>query len=91
MSEMHKPDCDLDEDCTCGWVKHRERQHDEDAQQVLCFFSWQHLPPHLQEVSRLFAELAEKVATLPPHRERTKALDLLLAAKDAAVRTRVKR
>ena len=29
--------------------------------QVMQFFRWEHLPPHLQEVSKLFAELAEKL------------------------------
>lgn len=63
-----------------------EREH------VMQFFTWAHLPAHLQEVSRPFAELAELVeATLPANSERTKALDLLLAAKDAAVRARLAR
>jgi hypothetical protein len=54
------------------------------------FFAWAHLPPHLAEVSRPFCELAQTiVATLPPNRERTKALDRLLEAKDAAVRAKL--
>lgn len=54
------------------------------------FFAWQHLPPHLQEVSRPFGELADKiVASLPRNPERTVALRKLLEAKDAAVRAKV--
>ncbi len=54
------------------------------------FFRWDHLPPHLQEVSRPFSELAAViVATLPRNPERTVALRKLLEAKDAAVRAKV--
>jgi hypothetical protein len=51
------------------------------------FFKWEHLPPHLQDRSKPFAHVADLViSTTPANRERLKALDLLLAAKDAAVR-----
>ena len=51
------------------------------------FFAFAHLPPHLQAVSKPFAELAEKiVTTIPRNPERTVALRKLLEAKDAAVR-----
>ncbi|MFN2616433.1 MAG: hypothetical protein ABR581_04825 [Thermoleophilaceae bacterium] len=54
------------------------------------FFAWEHLPPHLQEVSRAFATLAgEIVEALPRNPERTVALRKLLEAKDAAVRARL--
>lgn len=54
---------------------------------VMQFFAYAHLPPHLQEVSRPFGEMAKLIAeTLPANPERTKALDRLLEAKDAAVR-----
>ena len=54
---------------------------------MLRFFRWQHLPPHLQVVSRPFGELAEQlVANLTPCAERTVALRKLLESKDAAVR-----
>lgn len=57
---------------------------------ILQFFAWQHLPPHLQEVSRPFAELAEEIVLrLPRNQERTVALRKLLEAKDAAVRAMV--
>lgn len=53
------------------------------------FFEYSHLPPHLQEVSQPFAELAAKVLGLPRNPERTVALRKLLEAKDAAVRARL--
>ena len=54
---------------------------------ILQFFSFSHLPPHLQEVSRPFSEMADRiVSTLPRNPERTVALRKLLEAKDAAVR-----
>ena len=55
---------------------------------MLQFFTYAHLPPHLQAVSQDFCELAQKVvATLPMNPERTVTLRKLLEAKDAAVRT----
>lgn len=57
-----------------------------EVEHILQFFAFDHLPARLQEVSRPFGELAAVVALLPPNRERTKALDKLLEAKDAAVR-----
>jgi hypothetical protein len=54
---------------------------------MMQFFAYQHLPEHLQAVSRPFGELAEQiVATLPSNPERTVALRKLLEAKDCAVR-----
>lgn len=54
------------------------------------FFAWEHLPPHLQEVSRPFGELAQKIVeSLPRNPERTVALRKLLESKDAAVRAKV--
>lgn len=53
---------------------------------VLQFFAFSHLPPHLQEVSKPFCELAEKIADGPSNAESTVALRKLLEAKDAAVR-----
>lgn len=60
------------------------------VEHIIQFFAYAHLPPHLQEVSRPFGELAEKiVATLPRNPERTVALRKLLESKDAAVRALV--
>jgi hypothetical protein len=57
---------------------------------ILQFFVSGHLPPHLAEISRPFAELAQKlVQELPRNPERTVALRKLLEAKDAAVRARL--
>jgi hypothetical protein len=63
----------------------------QEPEHVMQFFEYAHLPPHLREVSQLFGELAAKVAELPPSPERTKALDRLLEAKDAAVRAKLTR
>lgn len=57
---------------------------------ILQFFQFDHLPPHLQEVSARFWDVAcAVVATLPRNPERTVALRKLLEAKDAAVRARL--
>lgn len=54
---------------------------------LLQFFQYQHLPAHLQEVSKPFCDLAHAiVSTLPMNPERTVALRKLLEAKDCAVR-----
>ena len=54
---------------------------------ILQFFEFQHLPLHLQEVSRDFSALAHHlVETLPRNPERTTALRKILEAKDCAVR-----
>jgi len=54
---------------------------------MMQFFTYAHLPPHLQEVSKPFCDLAEQIVTdLPRNPERTVALRKLLEAKDCAVR-----
>lgn len=54
---------------------------------ILRYFEYEHLPPHLQLVSRPFGDLAvEIVQKLPRNPERTVALRKLLESKDAAVR-----
>lgn len=53
---------------------------------VLQFFRYSHLPQHLQDRSKPFADLAAMVATGPQNPETTVALRKLLEAKDAAVR-----
>lgn len=53
----------------------------------LQFFTYEHLPPHLQVVSKPFCELAQKIVEeLPSNPERTVALRKLLESKDCAVR-----
>lgn len=71
---------------------------------ILQFFSYQHLPAHLQAVSKPFCELAHTLVkgdncpesgtctmgpALPRNAERSVALRKLLEAKDAAVRALV--
>ena len=54
---------------------------------MLQFFVYEHLPPHLQAVSKPFGDLARHIVeTLPSNAERTVALRKLLEAKDCAVR-----
>lgn len=54
---------------------------------LLQFFKFEHLPAHLQAVSKPFGELANAISdTLPRNPERTTALRKLLEAKDCAVR-----
>ncbi len=54
---------------------------------IMQYFSYIHLRPEMQEISRPFCELAQMmVARLPRNPERTVALRKLLEAKDAAVR-----
>lgn len=73
------------------WEKRKARKMTNEApDHIMQFFTWQHLPPHLQAVSRPFGEMAETiVSTLPRNPERTVALRKLLEAKDAAVRAMV--
>lgn len=64
--------------------------NDQQAEHISQFFTYEHLPEHLREVSRPFGELAKSIVeTLPRNPERTVALRKLLEAKDAAVRARL--
>lgn len=59
----------------------------EPTEHILQFFTYQHLPIILQQVSRPFSEMADTIVqTIPRNPERTVALRKLLEAKDAAVR-----
>jgi hypothetical protein len=54
---------------------------------IIRYFSYAHLPPHLQEVSKAFYFLARQMdAELPNGPEKSVALRKLLEGKDAAVR-----
>jgi hypothetical protein len=54
---------------------------------LLQFFTYAHLPAHLQAVSKPFGELASLLdISLPANPEKTTALRKLLEAKDCAVR-----
>jgi hypothetical protein len=62
----------------------------DQAEPILQFFAYEHLPPKLQDVSIQFHALATIVVdTLPRNPERTVALRKLLEAKDAAVRAAI--
>lgn len=51
------------------------------------FFAYEHLPQHLQEVSKPFGDLARQIdQSLPNNPEKSTALRKLLEAKDCAVR-----
>lgn len=53
---------------------------------LLQFFAYEHLPQHLQAVSKPFADLANVIDYFPANSERDEALRKLLEAKDCAVR-----
>jgi len=57
---------------------------------IIKFFRFEHLPPHLAEVSRPFCELAEWMeSNLLSCAERSAGLRKLLEAKDCAVRAKL--
>jgi len=54
---------------------------------ILKYFAWEHLPPHLQAVSRPIGDLAREMAErLPQGPELTVGLRKLLESKDCFVR-----
>jgi len=58
-----------------------------ETEHIMQFFAYEHLPAHLQVVSKPFGDMeAWIVETIPRNPERTVALRKLLEAKDAAVR-----
>ena len=59
-------------------------------ERMMKWFAYEHLPAHLQEMSKPFGELAAEVCRqAEPGPERTVALRKLLEAKDAAVRAKL--
>lgn len=56
------------------------------SQNLFQFFEYEHLPAHLQAVSKPFCLLAAELADLPENPEKTMAFRKLLEAKDCAVR-----
>jgi hypothetical protein len=56
------------------------------TEMILRYFEYAHLPPHLQEVSKPFCELAKQLATKTAGPETTAGLRKLLEAKDCIVR-----
>ena len=60
------------------------------VEELLQHFTYDHLPPHLQGVSKAFCDLAgDLVTALPDSAELTAGLRKLLEAKDCAVRATV--
>ena len=54
---------------------------------IMRFFDYEHLPPHLQVVSKPFGDLARDMnAKLPKGAEKSAGLRKLLEAKDCMVR-----
>lgn len=63
---------------------------DKHSALMMQFFTYEHLPAHLQEVSKPFCELAKWMAeTLPMNPEKSAGLRKLLEAKDCAVRAKL--
>lgn len=61
-----------------------------DEDRMMKWFAYAHLPPHLQEVSKQFAEVANWICQeIEAGPERTVALRKLLEGKDAAVRAKL--
>ncbi|MEL7452468.1 MAG: hypothetical protein AAGJ50_03740 [Pseudomonadota bacterium] len=61
-----------------------------DNEPIMQFFKYEHLPEHLQEISKPFGDLASTLCSaLPRNPERSTALRKLLEGKDAAVRARL--
>ena len=57
---------------------------------IMTFFKYQHLPQHLQEVSKSLCEVAvEMDQSLPDSAEKSAGLRKLLEAKDCFVRARL--
>lgn len=63
---------------------------DSNAEPMLQFFAYGHLPERLQDISKPFGDLAQHmVMTLPRNPERSAGLRKLLEAKDCAVRAQL--
>ena len=57
---------------------------------MMRWFTWEHLPPHLQPISRLCGNLAKEMDDrLPEGAEKTAGLRKLLEAKDCFVRAKL--
>lgn len=62
----------------------------DQQEHLMQFFTYSHLPEHLQKISKPFGDLAQQIVeTLPRNPERTTALRKLLEAKDCAVRANI--
>lgn len=62
----------------------------DDAQEgIMQYFAYEHLPPHLQEVSRPLGQIAQIMANLPDNAEKSAGMRKLLEAKDCFVRAKL--
>lgn len=62
-------------------------QNQQPASPILTFFAYEHLPPHLQSVSKPIGDMAREFdRTLPNGAEKSAGLRKLLEAKDCLVR-----
>ena len=61
----------------------------EPAEPIMQYFAYEHLPAHLQAISKPFGDLATEMLNLPRNPERYAGLRKLLAAKDCMVRARL--
>lgn len=62
-------------------------ENKKEPHSLMRFFQYDHLPEHLQSVSRPFSQLAKQLdKKLPDGAEKTVALRKLLESKDAGVR-----
>lgn len=77
--------------CGCQAKYHEDslnhQHHDSNQQPLMQFFTYEHLPPHLKEVSKPFCDMAEKINNnIVDSAEKTAGLRKLLEAKDCIVR-----
>ncbi|TKJ94812.1 hypothetical protein [Erwinia persicina] len=60
------------------------------ASPIMKYFAYEHLPAHLQEISKPIGDLAKQLdASLPDGAEKSAGLRKLLEAKDALVRAKL--
>lgn len=63
---------------------------EDKKEDILQYFAFGHLPPHLAAISEPFCVLAHRIVELLPRNpERSVALRKILEAKDAAVRAKL--
>lgn len=65
-----------------------EDKKPEPVDDIMQYFTYEHLKPEMQEISKPFCELAKQmVSTLPRNPQRTIMLNKIMEAKDCAVRS----
>lgn len=70
-----------------SFAKDLEKIMADQRDHIMQYFKYEHLPDHLQSVSKPFGEMAQSIeSNIPRNPERSVALRKLLEAKDAAVR-----